>query len=349
MKNLKSEKGAITLFVLLACLFFVISLLGVYNYVQNRNQSSNSDYVRVKENYEKDIGNENQIYKDNSSEIVDPIDPTDPPAEGDIGGFVRYGVTYIDMYMGYRYTETNGWRILKSSQNSENPDLLDIQLISTGIPANLAYYNTTVKHFEYDGTTIGNWSGNSAQREAYASDFYSSVISHDNYNMYAAAGLYNNFEKLKFKVNSEDIDSSYRNYGYYKEINGKTTEEFDGSIFRDSSLNSKITGIREVTFADLTGKTDSTTSFTDKAGLYILSNLSKITDASAFGVNTYKYTEGAYWVASPYPRDTNGLYYICYDGSIDYNGWGIPNGIRPVISLSGVRLTKNENGLMQIV
>lgn len=70
MKNLKSEKGAITLFVLLACLFFVISLLGVYNYVQNRNQASNSEYEKVKENYEKDVGNEEIVYeKVNSSKL----------------------------------------------------------------------------------------------------------------------------------------------------------------------------------------------------------------------------------------------------------------------------------------
>ena len=72
MKNLKSEKGAITLFVLLACLFFIISLLGVYNYIQNRNQASNSEYQKVKENYEKDIGNEDNLYEKSMENVNVP-------------------------------------------------------------------------------------------------------------------------------------------------------------------------------------------------------------------------------------------------------------------------------------
>lgn len=266
---------------------------------------------------------------------------------------MQYNVSYTDMYYdAYTYNANNGWRILSKKVNETNESLYDIELISTGIPAKLYYYpNSDFKNNEYNGTTVGKWAGTSAQRTAYANDFYLSRYSNDdndynNYNMYAAAGLYNNFEKIKFKENPASTDSSYYNYGLYKNIKGTTTGGLDGSIFRDNSLGSKITGVRSVTLADLTGKTDSSTEFTDKDGLYKLNNLQYSTNASAHGVYTYSYSTGGYWLASPYPSNYNNLRIVGYGGNVG-SGGSNANGVRPVVSISGIQLT-NNGGVWQI-
>ena len=61
-KNMK-EKGAITLFVLLACLFFVFILTGVYLLNLNRLQVQEQDVKQIQENYAKEINNVEEIYK----------------------------------------------------------------------------------------------------------------------------------------------------------------------------------------------------------------------------------------------------------------------------------------------
>ena len=59
----RNEKGAITLFVLLACLFFVFILTGVYLLNLNRLQVQEQDVKQIQENYEKEINDVEEIYK----------------------------------------------------------------------------------------------------------------------------------------------------------------------------------------------------------------------------------------------------------------------------------------------
>lgn len=141
------------------------------------------------------------------------------------GDYVRYNISYTDVYYdSYMYNADNGWRILSKQVNKTNSDLYDIKLISTGIPAGLYYYpNSEFKtNFEYDGTeekiaTPGRWAGNQDQRNAYAKDFYApSDI--NNSNMYAAAGLYNNFTNIQLKAKPEDFDSNYYNFNNWSSI-----------------------------------------------------------------------------------------------------------------------------------
>ena len=135
-----------------------------------------------------------------------------------VGDYVRYGVTYTDMYTDYEFTEENGWRVL--DPGTENPDgtYTGVKLISTGVPANLYYNYSSIKNYETDGSTVGKWAGNAEQREKYAEEFYASS-SNDNNNMYATAGLYYNFDLIKFTL---DDDESVNNEGEYKKI-GNTT------------------------------------------------------------------------------------------------------------------------------
>ena len=66
MKNnyykIKSEKGSITLFVLLAMLFFSAILLTAYIKMSNTSISQEEDISRIKEIYEKDIDNIEEVY-----------------------------------------------------------------------------------------------------------------------------------------------------------------------------------------------------------------------------------------------------------------------------------------------
>ena len=60
--NKKREKGAITLFVLIACLFFVFILMGVYLSNLNRLQVQEQEVQQIQENYAKELDRVDEIY-----------------------------------------------------------------------------------------------------------------------------------------------------------------------------------------------------------------------------------------------------------------------------------------------
>ena len=69
MLNRKNERGAITLFVLIACLFFVFILTGVYVYNLNKMQTQEQQIRQIQENYARDIDNIDEIYEELSGAI----------------------------------------------------------------------------------------------------------------------------------------------------------------------------------------------------------------------------------------------------------------------------------------
>ena len=66
MMNLKSQKGSVTLFVLIAVLFFSVILLGMYNSNMNKLQTQDKDIVRIKQSYEVDA---NKVYEQTVNEM----------------------------------------------------------------------------------------------------------------------------------------------------------------------------------------------------------------------------------------------------------------------------------------
>lgn len=60
MMNLRSEKGSITLFVLISCIFFVATVACVQMYMQSKQTAVDREYRQIKENYEQNI-EENEI------------------------------------------------------------------------------------------------------------------------------------------------------------------------------------------------------------------------------------------------------------------------------------------------
>ena len=63
-KKLVNQKGSITLFVLLAMIFFIIIILNMTMNVANKKQSQISEYDKIKQEYEKNINNIDQVYNE---------------------------------------------------------------------------------------------------------------------------------------------------------------------------------------------------------------------------------------------------------------------------------------------
>lgn len=62
MKNINSERGSLTLFVTIAMLFFMMFLLALYVSTTNEQKAQLAITARIKEIYEKDINNIEEIY-----------------------------------------------------------------------------------------------------------------------------------------------------------------------------------------------------------------------------------------------------------------------------------------------
>ena len=62
------ETGAITLFVLLAMLFFLIVIFSMFMSSSNKYLSQTSEIDKIKEEYEQSVNNIHQIYNETLSE-----------------------------------------------------------------------------------------------------------------------------------------------------------------------------------------------------------------------------------------------------------------------------------------
>lgn len=63
-KIFSNQKGSISLFVLVIMIFFVLYSLGIFNSVTNHEISQVKTSKRIKDIYEKDINNIDEIYLD---------------------------------------------------------------------------------------------------------------------------------------------------------------------------------------------------------------------------------------------------------------------------------------------
>lgn len=60
--NLKNQKGAITLFVLVSLMFFMASIVSVQMYLQSKQTAVNREYRQIKSGYESNLTNMDSIY-----------------------------------------------------------------------------------------------------------------------------------------------------------------------------------------------------------------------------------------------------------------------------------------------
>ena len=113
-RMLKNEKGSITLFVLLAILFFVIIVFGLFISSSNKNVIQSSELDKIKEEYQESINNINQIYNDTVSKV-------EKPASGEGNNFdMSNGVIEIEFLEGtsYNITQTPNHPALKSGMTA---------------------------------------------------------------------------------------------------------------------------------------------------------------------------------------------------------------------------------------
>lgn len=59
MINLKSNKGAITLYILVSLLFFIIAIVNVQTHLKTKEASVESEYQKIKASYQQDA---NEVY-----------------------------------------------------------------------------------------------------------------------------------------------------------------------------------------------------------------------------------------------------------------------------------------------
>lgn len=61
MKNLRNQRGSITLFVLVSCMFFIASVTCVQIYIQSKQTAVDREYRQIKSNYEGDTLSETNL------------------------------------------------------------------------------------------------------------------------------------------------------------------------------------------------------------------------------------------------------------------------------------------------
>ena len=263
---------------------------------------------------------------------------TREPVILEVGDYVRYDVTYTDIYTGNNFTSETGWRVLETGTNNGDGTYTGLKLISTGIPGTLnfiEYGENTIENKVYNGE-YGNWAGNETQRNEYAELFWSSYNNNnDNPNMYAAAGMYYNFTKIRFSRELNQYDDELigeyeepnDNEAYYININGQTEGELEENAF----LKNGATRVYNLTLAELNtvrGESDlrSEKEIADNDGA---KGLFKLGALGEYGYNNE--ISWNYYLASPDTRSNNVVYFVN-----DWYGVYIANanqGIRPVVEL----------------
>lgn len=107
-KILKNERGSVALFVLLSVLFFLVVVTGVAVSFKNKETQIDSQFEKIKQSYEKELGNEGQVYNDalNKTVIFETCGGTVSPTSK----IVRLGETYEELPIATKTGYTfKGW------------------------------------------------------------------------------------------------------------------------------------------------------------------------------------------------------------------------------------------------
>ena len=289
--------------------------------------------------------------------------------------YVEYPVEYTDVQTGTTYTKNIAWRMITKDEDleistegtKETINNANIKIISTGIPVKLHNRSSNIVTItEEEG--YKKWLGSNTDVENYikpktegGAGLYSSS-NNENYNMKIVAGLYYNFQKIVFNVQSGETLAnslsdktigigyggfiSIKNFGNVIVANNSIT---GASLFNVSNLNSgRVTNIRSVTSEDIKDVSSDIvpkiTDATDKRpGLFKLSSYTL--DEHNMGT---KITDDAmpstYLLASPVSSDNYKIRIVL--ASQEDNGYSTnrgAHGLRPVITLSGVTLSREKD------
>ncbi len=158
-----------------------------------------------------------------------------------IGSYIRYNVTYTDMYSDIEYTAENGWRYLGIDDNGNQ------LIVSTGIPLMLTYAG-----YDFE-PNFSKWRGTDEQIEKwYSPDFVGKV--YDCPGIFAACGLMYNFEKLPY-CNINDYPSWYSDDLRTDSVCGTVKDAGYlmplGQVFRAPERLDQIEGVRSINVDDI--------------------------------------------------------------------------------------------------
>jgi len=264
-----------------------------------------------------------------------------------VGDFVNYNVTYTDMNTDYDFNANNGWRILKKTKNSLDSTKYDLQLISTGIPANIkpSYKNNI-------GNENNGWWGKTEQvREIYG-DFIANEGFEYNATTARITGYPNHYVVTGLRKNFDDIpllsgDTPTDNKACYKKINNHTNENLEGSIFKEAgTIKDKIESIYNLNVIEATGINYITYSGSENitkeiaTGLISLNNLYYINRDFGYDIST-RVKE---YILASVPNSQGNIIYSIDNRSLNLavNPSGSVRGLRPVVNLKNVDMTFNN-------
>ena len=247
--------------------------------------------------------------------------------------YVQYDVSYTDVTTGTKYTKNTGWRILNQNQNEDGT--YDLDIISTGIPAGLYY--------DYSSAKTSVWAGTATDIENYQKEYFE-PSPNEYTNIYVASGLRYNFSKILFEQTTSNNVSA--NNGYYTEITTKNVKQ-SGTITGECFIAREGATVRSVTLGDIRGDNSST----DYDGITSYTSGDEYADKRAGLFKLDDYTPDVhkggslYWLATPYEEMSYSIFYVTSYGYIYgyYRNDMRQQGLRPVISMNGVTMEKDEN------
>lgn len=337
-KFLNTENASITLFVLLAILFFMIVIFSLFVSSSNKERSQISEIDKIKQEYEESVENIDQIYQntlnENSTNLLDSIqigdyvnyDPTNggeitttyTSPQGTYHANSTTSDTSENMIEGNGYANqtfsvsanTNGWRVLDIDKDTNQILLISADMIKT----------TENKYFFLRGQTGAEWGVKELN---------------DICEIYGKG-------KGATSARSITIDDTNKIIGYDPEI----TQPGKGQIYEyknnvtytknlifisyraSNGLSGSTTNTRFTYYDDGKWKTLSTNSHTTIESTYYAYSGSDYIDT--IGTTIYDMlfqntSENLYWLASSY-HDT-------YEGRVDFGLRGIYEGTMFSINL----------------
>lgn len=239
-KFFKKENGAITLFVLLAMLFFIIVIFSVFVANSNKEQSQVSDVDQIKQEYEQSVDNIDQIYNQTLTENLSNLLK--------VGDYVNY--TYDTISQGYNLPSTESgystnqaitqttplkWRILNINKENGTMDLISEKVTSQPIYLNgaLGYNN---------GVYLLN-------------DICKTLYSNSNINIHARSL---NIEDIENQMNTtgENVKKAYVNveskfqYGQTKTYGQPGSETENNTYYPDIYARENTSGVNTTSTKD---------------------------------------------------------------------------------------------------
>ena len=344
---MRNERGAISLFVLLSALFFLVVVTSVGVSFKNKESRIDAEFVKIKESYEKDIGNEEQIYLGKLSKGKSSIIDYDVDLGIDVDGNNNYDWQYF-------YNDGDNIYIIAEDYIPINSSLLSNSLgnIKTNIVSHPYSFNydmsengdDTVLNIGKNGSEdlFGN---NVSDRNKFIPDKYliswkqrvqNSPTTANNAKIVAMmmdTAKWENFAnstKIKTTLNTSKPEELLATGGPTLEMWIKSWNEKHGNSSDDENkieieYDCSDNGVGYVVRSE-DGEWD--------YGINLSGNSNWVEDKMYFP-HTSNYNECyGYWLISPSAQGYNSIIDIGYDGEMSIAGCGNWSfGIRPVVCL----------------